>query len=464
MDNLNPRTPFRATNHLGLGANARDLLHARSPAAWVKDQIGASTTVAGMPATRDQIALYQDSLRARQEARSASIAPDKRALKLRMAQKSYRQESRDAVTRTLLLRLQQSTMTEAPVKERLALFWSNHFTVSRLDRPQIAGACAAYENEAIRANLDGHFAELLVSVVQHPVMLLFLDNAVSTGPNSVLGKRRSRSGINENLAREILELHTLGVDGGYGQEDVMALARIITGWTVGNTRSRRYGIEPGDFGFLDLIHEPGTQRLLGRDYADQGLDQGVSALRDLAAHPSTARFIARKLVTQLAGDTPSDADIDQVAAVFQQTDGHLPSVHAAALNLESVWEPAVRKFKTPYELLVSALRGLDVVRPPGAEGLLHALATMNHSPFFAPSPAGWPDTAGHWSSPTALDQRISWGVSIAEYLGNHFDAPKAAVNMLDPSSSARLLTAIDEAASPTQGLALLLASPDFQWR
>src|SRR5579875_764089 len=179
--------------------------------------------------------------------------------------------------------------SEAPLLERMTRFWSNHFTVSIL-RPAIRGFAPAFEREAIRPHVTGRFADMLFAVARHPAMLLYLDNAVSIGPDSIAGRRRGK-GLNENLGREMLELHTLGVDGGYTQADVEALARILTGWSVARLRDPG----PGTFHFFPPIHEPGPKTLLGRTYREAGYEEGQAALLDLAHHPATARHIATKL-------------------------------------------------------------------------------------------------------------------------------------------------------------------------
>ncbi|MEJ2130372.1 MAG: DUF1800 family protein, partial [Gammaproteobacteria bacterium] len=271
-------------------------------------------------------------------------------------------------------------------------------------------------------------------------------------------------GLNENLAREILELHTLGVDGGSTQEDVTAFARVITGWTVANERvGQLTGARQGEFAFVDAMHEPGKQRVLDKSYGDDGVGQGEAVLRDLASHPSTARFIATKLVRHFVADDPPPKAVRRVADVFTKTDGHLPSVHAAVAKLDVAWKGGERKLKNPQEYVTSALRGLDLPRTP-AEGVLGSLALMNQSPFTAPSPAGWPDNAEHWGSPNALLRRIEWAVQLGERVGDFVDPGVLARRMLDESQSSAIVTAVDRAASASQGLGILVSSPDFQRR
>ncbi len=340
-------------------------------------------------------------------------------------------------------------------------FWFNHFTVSVQGRPQLIGACLPFENEVIRPGLGGHFADLLLNVTAHPVMLSYLDNAQSIGPDSRAGRRSGR-GLNENLAREILELHTLGVDGGYQQDDIRALAAMLTGWTVGNERLRRLGAEPGAFAFVPVMHQPGAQTFLGRRYPEGGQEQALQALRDLASHPATAGFVAGKLVRHFVADQPPAGVVEQISRVFQETDGHLPSLHRALTELPQAWSTAERKLKTPYELVLSAHRGLALpVQRPGQ--VLGPLRTMNHVPFTAPSPAGWPDERAHWSAPSALIQRLEWGVAYASRAANQVDV-RAVTDLLVAAESSELAGSLSRAESPAQALGLLLASPDFQWR
>ncbi len=461
---MTPRTPRRAASHFGLGGSRHDLKEiGDAPLGWVLAQLDdeRSVEISGLPAAKNQLArFFEDRADSRQAQRMAG--EDDRALASeRRRRRENRQRMQWDVGDNLSDRFAQAVATETPVKERLALFWSNHFTVSRQGRPQITSACCAFENETIRISLDDHFSDLLLRVASHPVMLVYLDNAQSVGPGSRMGRRRGR-GLNENLAREILELHTLGVDGGYTQMDVLALAKIITGWTVGNGNLRQVDAEPGAYTFVPYLHEPGTHKLLGKSYSDKGREQGVEALRDLARHPSTARHIATKLVRHFVTDVPDEADIDAVARVYMDTDGHLPSVHRAVLSLDSAWSPGNRKLKTPYELLVSAFRGLEIPGHRGAEQTMGTLRTMDHLPFTASSPAGWPDTARYWHAPTALQHRIEWGVEVGRRMGNSIDAMSAARVLVD--ATPELIASLASSESPTQALSLLLASPDFQWR
>ena len=223
--------------------------------------------------------------------------------------------------------------SDHPFHERLVHFWANHFAIST-DKQPMPALAGLYENEAIRPNVNGNFAELLIAAEQHPAMILYLDNQRSIGPNSTLGRRANRRrsdqafGINENLAREILELHTLGVDGGYTQDDVTSFARVITGWSIGGTNDTGRFSEgtPGKFEFRENIHEPGPQRVLGTRYSQDDVRQGEAVLRDLAAHPATAQFLATKLARHFIGDEPPQHAIDTLAATYLENGGELAPV------------------------------------------------------------------------------------------------------------------------------------------
>src|SRR5215470_9949489 len=289
-------------------------------------------------------------------------------------------------------RLQAAVLGDTPVLERLTQFWSNHFTVSGM-RPFVRGVTGAFEREAIRPHITGRFLDMLTAVTSHPGMLLYLDNAQSFGPDSLVGRRQNK-GINENLGRELLELHTLGVDGGYTQADVEALARILTGWTVAPLRDWH----PGTFRFFPQIHEPGDKVLLGRTYRNGGIDEGEAALRDLALH-----FIA---------DTPPADSVERIARRFRDTGGDLRQVTLDVLHEEAVWREPFAKVRTPTELLISAYRAVGAVPQPGFAFM--ALKKLDQPPFLAPSPAGWPDVASAWVSPESVVRRTEWCQTFAE--------------------------------------------------
>src|SRR5258706_2824525 len=233
--------------------------------------------------------------------------------------------------------------------ERLVWFWSNHFCISADKIPSMTGA---YEREAIRPHVLGRFADMLLAVESHPAMLFYLDNSASIGPNSVAGINRSR-GLNENLAREILELHTLGVRSGYSQDDVTRFAYVLTGWTFLEPGNPKNG---GEFVFIPRLHEPGAQEVVGKTYADGGVAQGRAVLADLARHPATATHIATKLARHFVADEPPPALVTRLAQRFRDTDGDLKEMAKALVAAPETWSPSRAKLKRPSERLMAMAR------------------------------------------------------------------------------------------------------------
>ncbi|MFY7780867.1 MAG: DUF1800 domain-containing protein, partial [Tagaea sp.] len=323
------------------------------------------------------------------------------------------------------------------------------------------GLVGAFEREAIRPHAWGSFADLLSAAIRHPAMLIYLDQAGSVGPNSPAGQRRN-AGLNENLARELLELHTLGVDGGCDQSDVRELAKILTGHSLGN---REEGVE-GEFFFRNRMHEPGAKTLLGVWIREAGPDEAIQALRLLAFHPATARHVARKLARHFVSDAPSEICVEALARTFRDTRGDLSEMARAVVNLEDSWETPRGKIRAPNDLVVAAMRAVtgDAGYAGEPERLLAALATLGQAPFAAPSPAGWPDTARDWIGPEGAMRRAEWALALAERVAA-FRHPQAVfAETLDPIASPATREAVRRAPSAADGLALLFASPEFQRR
>jgi uncharacterized protein (DUF1800 family) len=359
-----------------------------------------------------------------------------------------------------LARIRKAVEPDIGFAERLVLFWSNHFCVS-VGKGQIARATAgALEREAIRANVLGKFADMLLAVEKHPAMLFYLDNRQSVGPGSRAGRNR-KVGLNENLAREILELHTLGVGGGYGQSDVTSLAKIITGWTFVGPAER---LGPaGSFVFTANRHEPGDQTLLGRSYPDSGVEQGERALRDIARHPATARHIAGKLVRHFVSDiAPPQGLIDRLAKVFAETDGDLAEVSRALVSHDDAWKDDLVKIRSPYEYLAAVAR---FAGPPREFGqVLAPLGTLAQPLWAVPGPNGFPDTAAHWGSPESIRARLDVSAVIGRRLGDRFNPLELAEGLFGAAMSQETAQAVRRAESKHQGMAILLMSPEFQRR
>lgn len=372
--------------------------------------------------------------------------------------KAYEKTLRDGFRQTAGQRTLDAAASATPFRERLVQFWSNHFTVS-IQRGVVIPVALGFENEAIRPHVTGRFVDMLRAVAQHPAMLVYLDNVVSVGPNSRAGKMRDK-GLNENLAREMLELHTVGVDGGYTQTDVTELAKVLTGWSI----DRDMDSDPGAFRWRPAIHEPGSKTVLGRIYAEGAQDEGLAVIDDLAARPATARHIATKLVRHFVADDPPPAAVETVAAVFQKTQGDLQAVSAALVDLPQIWSQPLTKVRTPNDLVTAACRAFGITDAKLGQSTLMGLKHMGQVPFDAPSPAGWPDTADGWVSPEAMMTRIDWAMAVGQKLDGHADARAIAKDMLQPLAADTTLFHIDNAPSPAEGLALLIASPEFQRR
>jgi len=353
-------------------------------------------------------------------------------------------------------RLAAAAGSDVPLHERLTQFWSNHFTVSAI-RPVVTGLAGAFEREAIRPHVTGRFSDMLLAAESHPAMLLYLDNAFSIGPNSMAGQRSGR-GLNENLGREILELHTLGVDGGYSQDDVEALARILTGWSL----ARLNDPDPGTFMFRDRAHQPGAKTLLGRRYAEGGRNEGIAALRDLAAHPATARHIALKLARHFIADQPPADAVARIAATFRDSGGDLAKVTEAVASEDAVWRTPLAKVRSPNELVTSACRVTGFT--PKAPMIAGGLRVLDQPTYHAPQPSGWPDDAASWISPEAVLRRAQWCEAFTDRMPDPPDAGELIEASLGELASAETVDAIRAAPSRRTAVALLLASPEFQRR
>ena len=367
-------------------------------------------------------------------------------------------------------RMRAAVLSEHSFVERLVHFWSNHFAVS-VDKLAVLGVAGAFEREAIRPHVLGSFQELLMAVEQHPAMLLYLDNYQSVGPNSTLANYRSRQadsrkpklGINENLAREILELHTLGVDGGYSQADVTEFAKVITGWSIGGGEGRLRGGAPGEFYFRDGLHEPGVRHLLGKRYDDAGMAQGVAVLRDLAQSPATARHVSAKLARHFIADDPPPAAIDRLSKVFLSTGGDLPSVYRALIELPEAWTEPLAKFKSPSDYIYSTYRALELPVPEGPKALA-PFELLGQRVFSPGSPAGWPDRSADWDGSSAIMKRLEWADQVGQRVGSLINITQRAPQTLGAVASEHSRTAIARAESGAQALTLLLACPEFMRR
>jgi uncharacterized protein (DUF1800 family) len=351
-------------------------------------------------------------------------------------------------------RIEAALNAEIGFAERLTWFWSNHFCVS-VAKNGVRPLAGAYEREAIRPHVLGRFHDMLLAAETHPAMLIYLDNARSIGPNSQAGMTRGK-GLNENLAREILELHTLGVRTVYSQDDVTGFAKIITGWTVVPARREH----AGEFMFNPNMHEPGIQTLLGVRMDNSDFEQGDGALAMLARHPATARHIADKLVHHFISDRPLPTLAEKLAARFVETDGDLKEVAKALVAAPESWNAADRKLKRPAEWMVTTLRAtdaeLDITAFMQAQNLLG-------EPLWRPAaPKGFSDDDAAWID--GLAQRLDVANELARRIGGVTDPQQAFDTALGPLATDETRTAIRRAESRPQALTLLFMAPEFQRR
>ena len=362
-----------------------------------------------------------------------------------LPQQIFRQEAK--------ARIDAALDAETGLVERLAWFWSNHFCVS-VDKRGVLPLAGAYEREAIRPHVLGRFGDMLLAVETHPAMLLYLDNARSIGPDSPAG--RSGKGLNENLAREILELHTLGVRTVYSQADVTNFANVITGWTVVPPR-QEHG---GEFTFNPNMHQPGAQTLIGKPFPDHEFVQGRGALAMLGRHPATAQHVAAKLVRHFVSDEPVPALADRLAKRFIATEGDLREVSKTLIEAPESWEASERKLKRPGEWIIAALRASGTA-PPDIAPLLQAQNLLGEPLWRPTAPAGFSDDDAAWLD--GLAQRLDIANQLAHMAGAV--DPEAAVEAgLGPLASDETATAIRRADSRPQALTLLFMAPEFQRR
>jgi uncharacterized protein (DUF1800 family) len=408
-------------------------------------------------------------------------------------------------------KVQRAVYSERQLQEVMTDFWFNHFNVffgKNLDRYLVAG----YERDAIRPHVFGRFRDLLGATAKHPAMLIYLDNARSVVPDSMRGAtggfprargrlgggarvpaeaaRRRPTGLNENYARELMELHTLGVDGGYTQHDVVEVARALTGWSIERGGD---GGEPG-FIFRPRQHDFGAKTILGRAFpAGRGQDEGEAVLDLLARSPATARHVAFKLAQRFVADEPPPALVDRLADTFLRTDGDLRAVTRALFTSPELYAAGVRnaKVKTPIEFVASALRASGAEVGP-SRGILQALRQLGQVPYLASAPTGYPAASEEWTNSGAMLNRMNFALALAagRLDGVTVDLARFAPASRETGTQARVATlaamlmpaggdprlfrtiaddverqgAMGDAAAGSRALGLLLGSPDFQRR
>jgi uncharacterized protein (DUF1800 family) len=346
--------------------------------------------------------------------------------------------------------------TGAPFAERWVAFWANHLTVSRR-AGVIASLVGHYEREAIRPHAFGRFEEMLLAAMRHPAMLAYLDNANSAGPGSVAARRGPR-GLNENLARECLELHTVTPAAGYSQEDVGQLARLLTGWSIGRGPASN---EPDGFMFRPLAHEPGSKTLLGHAFPE-GEQGAVEALRFLANHPATHRALARKLARHFVADDPPPAAVAGIEAALRDSGGDLSAAARAVVAAPEAWTPLTR-VRSAQDYAVAVLRALGVGEE-GAPMLLGTLGRLGQPLWTAPAPIGWTEDDAEWAAPEQLMRRLDWAAEMAGRSAPRLEPVVVASTLIGPLARPATLQEVTRAGSAREAILMALACPEAHRR
>ncbi|MGI4814403.1 MAG: DUF1800 domain-containing protein [Janthinobacterium lividum] len=460
---LGPYAAAIAVNRFGLGARP-DTAAPADPRGWLLAQFDAyqpiSAAWADQPTT---LALATDFGRQRQLVAQAD-ATTKLA-----AQQALGKQVRDVYRSAVTARVESALTTPTPLVERLVHFWANHFAIST-EQQEVAALAGAFEAEAIRPHVLGRFEDMLLAVERHPAMQLYLDQTRSVGPDSIAALRvaqrhpERKPGLNENLAREIMELHTLGVRSGYTQADVTEFARAMTGWSVASVRAAQPDLAPpGSFVFRAPLHEPGPRVVMRHSYSQADAAQGLAILHDFAIAPATAQHIADKLARHFVADTPPPAVVQRLATAFTASQGDLPTVYRALIEAPEAWSPSAVKFKTPWEWTLSSLRGLGLVHM----GKLQAAPVLTQlgQPVWRPgSPAGYDDVAASWAAPDALVRRVELAQRLGAGASATTDPRLLGQALMFGTLSPQTQTAVARAESVPTAVALLLVSPDFQRR
>ena len=428
----------------GANAPALDAMAASGTGAWLAQQLRPAAAPR-LPATvQAHIDAMTISQRPAAELALEAAARRQAFLKLppeerKGAQQAHQQElnrlGREAAARTLL----RAIYSPDQLQEQMTWFWANHFSVNQF-KANLRVLVADYEERALRPHALGRFRDLLGAVARHPAMLIYLDNA-----------RNAAGRLNENYARELMELHTLGVNGGYTQADVQELARVLTG----------FGVYEGEYRFYPRRHDWSEKTLLGRPIRARGERELDEALDLLAAHPSTARFVAKKLAQHFVADEPPAALVDALAVAFQQSQGDIAATLRALFESKEFRASLGGKFKDPLHYLVSAARlalGERPIEPQGLQGMINALFAMGQPLYGRPTPDGYPLTRTEWAAAGQLATRFE----VARGVG--YRVPVRFASDVLPPLGGPTRDTLAKASSPQEWNMLLLSSPEFMHR
>jgi uncharacterized protein (DUF1800 family) len=451
-----------ALNRFGMGARPGDAdIVAADPVAWIlksADGRGVSA-ITGVPSGTERMAHIEALNKERREIREADALARKSLPPGTDPPPPARPVLRDEgmlMGDDLRAMLVAVCLSNEPVKDRLASFWSNQLTVSSM-RGEVAALVVPYENEAVRPMLGGLFSDMLMASFVHPAMMLYLDAAQSFGPDSPAGKRAHRS-YNENYAREVMELHTMGASGGYAQEDIVELALALSGWTLER--------ETGLVVFRADRHEPGERHLLGTAIPDAGSAQAGMALGLISSHPSTSARLCRRLASHFVADVPPQSLVSAMDHAWRASGGNLSVVYRALFSSPLAWNPSPGKFRSPWDFVVASARALGTGGDDaGAQAMLKHVRALGQPPFAAPSPQGYGDLEADWLTPDSIVQRINVAAAMASAAApSGIDALHLSSDIIDVSPASHTHDEIAMAPSPIEALALVLASPEFQRR
>lgn len=436
------------------GADLPQGLDRRLPTLTENSQAFALYTAAAGEARRDRLAAVAAAGGQMAPAPTAPKGPDA----VEAAKRDARRPLQEALQQDMLGRVHLGAMTEAGFRERWALFWANYFTVATKGfRSSVV--VGPFEREAIRPKVFARFEDLLMSAVTHPGMLTYLNQTGSVGPGSPAGLRRNK-GLNENLAREVLELHTIGADAGYSQADVTEFTRALTGWSQGGLNSPQ-GV---GFVFRAAAHEPGERTVLGRRYPEGGQEQARQVLADLCRHPATARRVAHRLAQHFVADDPNPALVARLERAWRDSEGDLAEVAQALVEAPEAWTLELAKLKTPYEFVVSAYRAAGAAPRNAQQDVVRPLNSLGQRPFGARQPNGWSDLGADWAAGDALIKRLTWARSFAAATAPQGSPVELADDVLGGRLSQPVRMAVARAPSRNEAFTLLLMSPEFQRR
>jgi uncharacterized protein (DUF1800 family) len=462
---------FVALNRFGLGARPGELASVLAdPRGWVLDQLarGHADMIPGVPETGARFhgyGIYRKAADEVNRAEAAALAaaepgrtppekvpapscPPQLLTKLPPNLDNYPGHMFQA---DRIRRIEHMAASDTPVAERLVAFWSNHFSVSAI-RDEVSICAVPYENEAIRPFVFGRFLDMLTATATHPAMGFYLDAVTSIGPDSLIGQHRHKS-VNENYAREVMELHTLGVNGGYTQADVGELALAFTGFGMDGA--------DGEAAWFYDRHEPGERVLLGRTLTE-GAGQMPAALAVLANHPSTIRHVTTKLAAHFCGDNPPRAVVKRLCDAWRASGGSLAALYRVLADAPEAWVAHPVKFRTPQDFVLASARALGL-RGHG-EAMLNELRDLGQLPFKAPSPAGWSDQEPDWLDAAGAVGRVAAAQRLAALAGPGVDAAGALPGLVFTSGRSATLDVVLAEPNPVDAMALVLASPEFQRR